>query len=185
MADKEFERQIFHLVLGIGVILSLLYFGRGFMIAAVFTTIIIGTILINSRLIGIHIGFVKWFETRFERKNVMFPGWGSACYAAGVLIPLVTLTDVNQITAVILILALGDCMSGIIGRMGKNKLPYNKKKTIEGTLAFIIASLPAYYFVGIAAIPLAVLAGLAESVDIQMDDNILVPLVCSVFFLVL
>ena len=104
--NEETKRQLFHIVVGVAAILFLLYFGRGIAIAAAFFTIIAGTILINARLLGKKIGLVRWFEKHFERPEAMFPGWGSACYAAGVLIPLTFLIDVPEITAIIFMIFL-------------------------------------------------------------------------------
>ncbi len=182
---EEFQRQIIHLIIGLLAIAFLFYFGRGMTIGVVFTVIIAGTFMINAQLLGIRIRLLEWIEARFERKDVLFPGWGSACYAGGVLIPLIFLTDINQIAAIIFILATGDGFSTIIGRNGKILLPYNKKKTLEGSLAFVIASLPAYYFIGFMIIPLAVIATIIESIDWGLDDNIIIPIVGTAFLLVI
>ncbi len=183
--NKEIQRQMFHLIIGMGAIALLLRYGRGFMVAAVFAIIIVGTLLINARLLGRKLTFIQWFEERFERKNVLFPGWGSACYAAGVLIPLAFLIDVNQIAASIFILAVGDGFSSIVGRMGNIRLFYNRRKTLEGSVAFLLSSLPAYYFVGAVIVPLALLTAVVESITSEVEDNLTIPIACTVFFLVL
>lgn len=181
--ERETARQLFHLALGIVALLLLLHFGRGFMIGFVFFTIIIGTLLINIRLQGGRVAFVQWFEERFERPDAFLPGWGSACYATGVLILLTFLTDINAIAASILVLALADALSNMIGRRGRIKLPYNRSKTLEGSAAFFVSCLPAWYFAGPAAIPLAVVATLAESLP-GLEDNLTIPIACTLFFLV-
>ena len=180
--DKEDSRQVFHMLVGLIALAALLIFGRGFMLAALFFTIIIGTLLINARLRGKKIFIVQWFEERFEREDAPLPGWGSACYATGVLLAVAFLGDVPQIAAVIFVLGIGDGVSTIIGLRGKMKLPYNGKKTIEGTLAMFFASLGAFVFVGPTAIPLALVAALAESVP-RVDDNLMIPAACAAFFL--
>ncbi|MBU0532269.1 hypothetical protein KKB44_02125 [Candidatus Micrarchaeota archaeon] len=182
--NEETQRQIFHIILGIVTIAILLYYSKGFMIAAVFFTIIAGTIVINMRLLKKKIAFVQWFEKHFERKNIWFPGWGSACYAAGVLIPLTFLTNNAEIAAIIFMLAVGDGFSTLIGRIGKTKLPYNKKKTLEGTVAFFVATLPAYYFVGSLIVPLAIIGAIVESIDLKIDDNLTIPIAGTAFLLV-
>lgn len=183
--DEELKRQIFHIVLGIVTLSVLLLFGRGFMVAAVFFTIIIGSLLINARLLGKKIILVEWFEKNFERPDVMFPGWGSACYAAGALIALTFLSDIGSIAAIIFILGIGDGIATVIGKKGRVKLPYNKNKTLEGTIAFFFASLPAYYFVGPLVIPLAIAGALVESIDFKIDDNLMIPIVCTALVLVM
>jgi len=181
--DRETGRQLFHMAVGLIALAVFLHFGRGFAIAVAFFTIITGTLLINLRLQGKRIPIVLWFEKRFERKDAPLPGWGSACYATGVLMLLATLSDVNGIAAAIFILAVGDGVSTILGRKGKIRIPYNKDKTAEGALAFFISSLPAYYFIGPLAIPLILLATLAETLPL-LEDNLVIPAACLAFFLV-
>ena len=60
--NKETNRQIFHVAVGIITLFLLAILGRGFMTAAVFFVIIIGTILMNLRIQGARIFFVDWFE---------------------------------------------------------------------------------------------------------------------------
>jgi len=184
MNDRELQRQAIHFVIGIFVLFMLLHQGRGFTMAAVFFTIIIGTLLMNAKLLGVKIFFVDWFVEKLERENAPLPGWGSACYATGVLILLTFLSDINQMAACITILALGDSVSTVIGSMGRMKIPYNREKTLEGTIAFIIFSLPAYYFVGPMAIPLALVGAVAESLP-WVDDNLTIPIACAALLLIL
>lgn len=183
--EEEIRRQIFHLFVGIATILAIFYLGRGMMIGAVFFTIIIGTLLINATFLGKRMKLVEWFEERFERKDVLFPGWGAACYATGSLIPLVFLTDVNQIAAVIFILAVGDSFATIIGKFGKIRVPHNKKKTLEGAFGFLLSSLPAYYFVGNSIVPLAIVGTIVEIINFRIDDNLTIPIAGTIFFLVI
>jgi dolichol kinase len=182
--DKETGRQLFHLIVGLFALGLLLHFGRSFTAAAVFIVIIIGTLLMNLRLLGFKIPLVTWFEKNFEREGAKLPGWGSACYAAGNLMLLTFLTDTYQIAACMIILALGDSVSTIIGRLGKNKIPYNGSKTIEGSLAFFIASLSAFLFIGPSAIALAALATVVESIP-ELEDNLTIPIACIALMLIL
>lgn len=181
----EAERQIMHLLVGLATIAMLFIFSRPFTAGAVFFVLLSGTLLINARIQGVKIPFVEWFVERFERKDILFPGFGSACYAIGVLIPLVFLTDFNQIASCILVLAVGDGLSTLVGRKGKRKLPYNKEKTLEGALAFFMGALPSVLFIGILGIPLAALAAIVETINFRIDDNLTVPIACTIFFLVM
>ena len=182
--DREDSRQVFHIFVGIGAIAVLLLLGRGFLLAAVFFTLIIGTILINARMRGMKIGLVEWFVERFEREDAPLPGWGSACYAAGALIAVSFLSDIGQIASIFLVLGVGDGLSTIIGRRGKVKLPYNQKKTLEGAAAIFIPSLAAWAFIGPMALPLAFVAALSESVP-KLDDNLVIPAACTALFMVI
>lgn len=180
----ETDRQLFHMAVGAAALAVLLLLGRGIALAGAFFTLIIGTLLINIRLLGHRIPVVSWFEERFERKNPPLPGWGSACYAAGVLLAISFLTDASQIAAVIFILGIGDALSTLVGLRGRIPLPYNAGKTLEGTAAMFFVSLGAFWFVGPVAVPLALAAAFAESLP-RVDDNLSVPIACTAVLLVL
>lgn len=182
--DREDARQLFHMAIGLGALAALLLFGRGVLMAAVFFTILLGLLLINMRLQGAKLFFITWFEERFERPDAPLPGWGSACYAAGALIALTFLQDVPEIASVIFILGIGDGVSTLAGRRGKTRMPYNPKKTAEGSIAMLLASLPAYYFIGPLAIPLAIAGALAESLPV-VDDNLSIPIACTALLLLI
>jgi dolichol kinase len=181
--DREDARQLFHIFVGIGALAVLLLFGRGFLIAAIFFTLIIGTLLINARLLGKKIALVQWFVERFEREDAPMPGWGSACYAAGALIAATFLDDAGQIAAVLVVLGIGDGVSTIIGRRGRLGIPYNSNKTLEGSMGLFFSALLAYWFIGPLVIPMAFVAAVAESAP-KIDDNLMIPIACAIFLLI-
>jgi len=83
-------------------------------------------------------------------------------------------------SAAIVILALGDSTASIFGKMfGRNALPFNKVKTLEGSLiGFIFAFFGAMFFVN----PFMAAAGAAgamliESLPLPINDNLVIPLV--------
>jgi dolichol kinase len=42
-------------------------------------------------------------------------------------------------------LVIGDALAGLVGyKFGRHKLPYNKNKTIEGSIAFFVSTLLSY-----------------------------------------
>lgn len=183
--DKELMRQVFHLSLGFVAIAVLLMLGRNWLMAAGFFILLAGLLAMNQVLLERRVRVIDLFVELFEREDAPLPGWGSAAYACGVLILVTALEGVPEIAAGILILAAGDSFSTIIGRDGTHRLPYNGKKTAEGSLAFFIASLPAYYFIGPAIVPVAFAAAFVESLDLPVDDNLTVPLTCVLVFLLL
>jgi HAD superfamily phosphoserine phosphatase-like hydrolase len=82
--------------------------------------------------------------------------------------------------AAIAAFALGDSTASIFGGMlGRKTLPYNKGKTLEGSLiGFLFAFLAAAFFVNpIAALLGAAVAMLIESMPLPLNDNLLVPLI--------
>ena len=180
---KELARQTFHIAVGAIAMAIFLLYGKNTLMAVSFFSMLIGFLLVNQISLGRKVGLVQWFVEKFERPNARFHGWGSACYGLGVLFLSSYLHDPSEIAASIFILAVGDSFSTIFGRNGGIKLPWNEKKTLEGTLAFAITSLPAYYFVGPLIFPVAIIAALTESVDWPIDDNLAIPIACTFFFL--
>ena len=179
---RETSRQIFHAGLGIALIFFLLFFGRLYTIYLLSGALFFGFLLINLTIRGIKIPIVSDALHLFERKSARLPGYGSAWYIVGLLICCLLIPTTNQIAAAILVLALGDAAATIVGAKGKIPLPYNSKKSIEGTTAFFLFSLPSFIFIGWYAIPLALFATLVESLPWSIDDNLTIPIACSLFF---
>ena len=179
---RELNRQLFHIVLGIALLIILLYFGRLKTIYFLSGVLFVGFFLINLVIRGIRIPIATWFVETFERKDAFLPGYGSAWYVTGLLLSCLLIPNVDQLAAAIIVFAFGDAASTIFGRHGHHPLPYNSKKTIEGTCAFVLFSLMSFIFVGWYAIPLALFAALVESLPLGIDDNLTIPIACSVFF---
>ena len=182
---REIERQVFHLVLGIASLFILLSLGRPFLIAGSFIALIIGFFFVNRMLLKKKAPVADLFVKRFERKGAIFPGWGSANYGLGVLLAGALIESTPEVAATLIVLALGDGFSTLLGKLGKHKLPWNTGKTWEGTIAFLAGCLPGYFFVGPLIIPLALLGAFVESVDWPLDDNLMIPLACTMFFWVI
>ncbi len=111
------------------------------------------------------------------------PGLGAMTFLAGVTIA--TLLFTKEIAAAsILILAVGDSVSPIIGRhFGKTKTIFSKKKLIEGFVIGVILSIFAAaqivgYMLAISGSIIALFAEFWDETDF-IDDNILIPLVAG------
>ncbi len=81
-----------------------------------------------------------------------------------------------------LVLSLGDGFSTLIGYyFGKVRLPYNEKKTLEGSLSFLLSSFLALNFLYPTDLALlcSLICALVESLPLKVDDNFSVPLVAS------
>ncbi|MBI5390833.1 hypothetical protein HZB02_05035 [Candidatus Woesearchaeota archaeon] len=196
MLHLELRRQLFHLTLGIVIVFLLWLHLLNAPLLAMLA--VMGAFLSYCSKYQ-NLPIIKEFLDRFERpeERKRFPGKGALYYVLGCLLTVVifdTLLHQQQIAlAAIMILALGDSVSHIIGKTyGKIKHPWNQKKVIEGTIAGIVAgALGAWLFVplGIAMLGSAV-AMIIEAVEIKykrwiIDDNLLVPLVAgSVIWLV-
>lgn len=181
----ELKRKIAHILFGIMGLFLLIYNIITPMIIFIILAIGVCVSLLSLR---IKIPLISWFLDNFERdkdKNHL-PGRGVIFAVAGSLIAL-KLFPRDIALASILILIFADPISHLFGKaFGKTKSPLNKTKNIEGHLAgAIISSLMAIFFVHpILAIPGAVTAMIFESIaieiqKIQLDDNLIIPLVAG------
>jgi dolichol kinase len=81
-------------------------------------------------------------------------------------------------------LIIGDSFAGIIGyTFGKHRLPYNKNKTIEGSLAFFTSTLIAYliFFEWETSLILSIFSTLVESL-LKKYENLLLPFGVVIFY---
>jgi len=178
----ELRRKLFHFFFGLFLIFILIYSGRRNLIIFLSFVLIMGCILIFMMRQGRKIPIADWFEVKFERENVRFPGYGAFWYVVGTLLLALSLSSANEIAAAIVTLAAGDSAATIFGIRGRHPLPYNRIKTVEGSVAFFLFSLPACLFVGWMGVALAALATIAESLDTSVDDNLLIPVSAIICF---
>lgn len=108
-------------------------------------------------------------------------------FAAGILFTLL-LFPVPVNSAAIAIFTLGDSTAALFGGLiSKKPLPFNKGKTLEGSLfGFFFAFLAATFFVSPAlALIGAMVAMIIESLPLPVNDNILIPLVTGLTLLIM
>ncbi|MDE1827709.1 MAG: hypothetical protein KGH65_00915 [Candidatus Micrarchaeota archaeon] len=120
-----------------------------------------------------------------ERSYTKF-GQGAAWLAIGALATIGFVQDARYVVIIFFAIFIGDALATIIGiRFGKRKLPYNKKKSLAGAIAYFlsVAILP-YALYGPLAIPLAALATAVETLPIKLDDNFSVPAVLIVVYII-
>ncbi len=181
MDTLETKRQLVHAsglliafyVLWAGQILSILTLGSSMLVV-----ILVG----ESYKRGLKINLLSKVIESAERPEVIAerPGKGAILFFVGSLASIILFgMNLKIVSASIIILAMGDSASTLIGKnFGKHKIPYNKMKSLEGSVGgFVFAIMGAQIFVGL---PLAILgaltAMLAESVPINVDDNITIPI---------
>lgn len=176
--DFRFElgRKLVHLFFGLFLIFILMNLGRSYLIIFLAAFLAAGSMMIVLMSLGWRILVADWFEDRFEREEVRFPGYGAFWFVVGALLIAIFLQSTDEIAAVLLVLAAGDSAATIFGVLGKHRLLHNRNKTIEGSVAFFIFSLSASIFVGWMAVALAALGTAVESLDVQVDDNLLIPI---------
>ncbi|MEM3476394.1 MAG: hypothetical protein QXL69_03880 [Candidatus Bathyarchaeia archaeon] len=100
-------------------------------------------------------------------------------YAIGIVLSLILFPS-NIGNSAIAILTIGDSLAGLIGsKLGKTPIPYNKNKTIEGSLiGFSTAFLAASLFSPLESALIGAFAGaLIESCGNSIEDNLFIPLV--------
>jgi dolichol kinase len=181
----ELRRKLLHSFFGLFLISILFYSGRKNLIFFLSLLLLLGSIMVVWRIQGRRIPIADWFEETFERENVRFPGYGAFWYVVGTLLVALFLGNSNEIAAAILTLALGDSAATIVGVRAFHPLPYNKCKTVEGSLAFFVFSLPVCLFVGWIGVPLAALTAIVEGLPSPIDDNLALPIAAALFFLIL
>ncbi len=172
----EFRRQITHLLFGL-ILVLFIYFN-------LINYEIIGVLFILSLFIN-HFckikfvdKFMKFLERESETKS--FRAKGLVFYLLGTFLSLI-LFEKNIAMASIIVLAIGDSVSTIKGRV---KHPFNQNKYLEASiLAWLISGLVASLFVPFYASYIAsFVAMFVESFDLKkykIDDNLLVPLIAG------
>ena len=183
--EFEIRRKLMHSFFGLFLISVLFYSGRKNLIILLSLLLLSGSIMVVWRIQGRKIPVADWFEETFERENVRFPGYGAFWYVVGTLLAALFLGTSNEIAAAILTLALGDSAATVFGVRACHPLPYNRCKTVEGSLAFFVFSLPVCLFVGWVGVALAALTAIVEGLTLPVDDNLAVPVVAALFFLIL
>lgn len=185
LSKLEIKRQIIHILLGITIVVLLNF---NFINASILLVIfIIGLVLsLSSR--KFHIPIIYSFLKIFDRKKDLesLPGKGALFYILGAfLVVLIFPKDIAM--ASIMVLALGDSVSRIVGPYGYLKHPFHNEKFFEGVIAGSIAGfLGALIFVPwLLALIGALVSMLIEGIDLRIkrfkiDDNMLIPVVSAV-----
>lgn len=182
---NEYKRKVVHMLSGAIFIFVLVFLGRTELIAGLALILLGGLLIINRLFIGWKMPIVGWFINNFERKDVKIPGNATAWYVAGALISATILKNNFEVAAAICALAFGDGLSAMIGAVGKRRLFYNQYKTVEGSVAFFLATfLSAYLFIGFGAFPFAFAMAIVESVPLGIDDNFSIPIAGAVYFMI-
>jgi dolichol kinase len=147
-----------------------------FLICAVVAFYVISEL---ARMSGKHVPVISTITSHAVVQAEMYDFAAAPLYfAIGILIALILFpTPVNS--AAIAIFALGDSTASIFGgRISKKPLPFNKSKTLEGSLVgFFFAFLAGSLFISpITAVIGAAVAMTIESLPLPVNDNVLIPL---------
>ncbi|BCS91251.1 MAG: putative tripartite tricarboxylate transporter TctB protein [Candidatus Micrarchaeota archaeon] len=120
-------------------------------------------------------------------RDVRIFGVGAIYLFASILL-IDSIFNSNAVAYAIFILFISDSLATIVGiSVGRRKLPYNKRKSIEGSLAFLISAfiislafMNLYYSL-IASLVLAFI----ESINIKVDDNLLIPIAAAILLTII
>jgi len=182
--NLEIKRGIFHMLVGISIIMIILFlqFPNYILFSILLVGILLSFLSTQYKLPLIHNSLCL-----FERKcNKTLPGKGVLFFFAGALLSL-QLFEMNIALASIIILTFSDPVSHFIGKnFGKISSSLNRKKKIEGTLTGILFGtffasffVPLWLaFVGSLFGMIAELAGMRMA-EQEIDDNIVIPLVAG------
>jgi len=187
-ARLELKRQIFHIVIGILMLLFMVFFQRRIVLITLLSILIVG-ILFSLTSIRKRVPIVSFLLDKMGRcADEKFPGKGFLFFIAGCLLTFKIFSH-DIALASIAVLTFGDSVSTLVGSF-KNGLgkkyraePFNKYKAVYGTIIGIIVSFPiACIFISPLYAAAAAAAGmLAEAISLKLgeqeaDDNLIIPL---------
>ncbi|NPA99225.1 MAG: hypothetical protein GXO43_07585 [Crenarchaeota archaeon] len=106
-------------------------------------------------------------------------------YFWGLTILIIALLPPQQAAAAVMISSFGDAAAAIVGKaLGGPRVPYNRRKTIAGSISMFIVSLLSCMAAGIPVqqgLLVSLISTIAESATrISVNDEITVPVVSSV-----
>ncbi|MBS7655597.1 hypothetical protein KEJ50_03755 [Candidatus Bathyarchaeota archaeon] len=178
MRKTNFFRSIIHLS-GFSIIFLRMYFGLFFtltLIAIISIAYAFSEFLRLKKKSSLLIKLTIKAARDEEKKSFIIK---PIYYAIGIVLSLILFPSSIGNSA-IAILTVGDSLAGLSGStLGKTPIPYNKNKTIEGSLiGFSIAFLAASLFSPLEVALIGAFAGaLMESCNKSIEDNLSIPLV--------
>jgi dolichol kinase len=170
---------VFQIAIGAGFLVIALVFKQTFKTAFIVVYLVLAAYIYNKVLMD-YGKRTKIYRRLFalERERTVY-GLGAMYASAGLLLLSGFLNSYNFIALGIFALFIGDPLATIVGHSLKlGKLPYNNRKSISGTLALFLATMIfGYFMIGVLAVPVALALAFFESIDVGVDDNIMLPVV--------
>lgn len=182
--DDERARKAAHVLSNLSACLSIWILGLQTTAYLVLLALFVGILVMHLTIMGIKVPGIEGWLKKVGRVGET-PGEGPLYNALGILFALGMLrSNPTAAIAVILMFGLGDGFATYIGTThGKHKLPWNKNKTMEGTLGFMAGAMCAIFIMPVPAIILgAVLGAIVESLPLKLNDNITLPVILSLLF---
>ena len=172
---RETYRKLFHMTFGAIISLGVYFLGRSEGLIALGAMLTVGLLIIHWKITGYEDRIIDFFLDKMER-HVSIPGIGALMFIIGAILVLSFSKSETTAVAILLIFAFGDGASTLVGRLGHIRIPYNRQKTLEGTIAFILAAMiGSFPLIGIMSIPYSIALSIVESLPIPIDDNLSIP----------
>jgi dolichol kinase len=180
----ERARKIAHILSNLSICLFIWLLGTQTIFYFVLVGTLVGILLMHLTIIEVRIpGIEQWLKTVGRKGEI--PGEGAMYNALGILFALGLLrSDYLAAIATIMILALGDGFATYIGTIyGRRKLPWNNRKTIEGSIGFFVGAMCALLILPLPlTVAVVLLASVIETLPIRLNDNITLPIVSSLVY---
>jgi farnesol kinase len=180
----ERARKAAHVLSNLSACLAILILGPQTTSYLVLLALFVGIPVMHLTVMGIKVPGIEGWLKKVGRVGET-PGEGPLYNALGILFALGLLrSNPLAAVAVILMFGLGDGLATYTGTTyGKHKLPWNRNKTMEGTLGFMAGAMCALLIMPVSATLLvAALAAIVESLPLKLNDNITLPVVLSSLF---
>lgn len=178
-------RRLYHLISGLLLVYVISQLDRRGGIILISVMLSLAIIIEAARLIfpAFNNLFIRCFSLLLRQEEKRKPT-GSAWYIAGVLLSLLLFKKEFAMFSMV-ILAVGDPSASTIGKSwGRHRI---KRKSIEGSVAFLIAAIVAGFIFqrlagGLSFITIAsgaVAGTITELASSKLDDNLTIPLIAS------
>ncbi len=186
-STKDLFRELIH---GAGFFIPVIAFLVGIPIVALMISCVIAVYFVSewSRVRGKNVPVISAI-TRYAASQSELCEFTLApiYFAFGILLTLL-LFPAPASSAAIAIFALGDSTASLVGgTLSKKPLPFNRAKTLEGTLAgFFFAFLAGAVFVSpMIALVGAAVAMTVEYLPLPISDNLMIPLVTGLVLMLI
>lgn len=173
-ANDEFTRKIVQAIIGLSVMAIYIKFGQEAAVLGVVYLLAAGLVLFHIKAYRLSVPFIDLLLFRLERPGDK-AGFGALNFFVGILISITLIPSGTLALSMLFVLSVSDGAAAFFGPRFRGALPHHPNKTISGSAAFFITSLPVYFIGGAGAIFAAALATLIESLPLDIDDNITIP----------
>ena len=150
MRKKEINRDIIQIALGIVLVAILVIFPYIAAISIIFALILLAYTS-NNLFANLRMGRFYTRSMDLERKGAIY-GQGATYLAAGTALVMGFARGSTFLLFGIVVLFFADSLATIVGVSARNptQLPYNRYKSIVGTLAFfVVAAVAGYFIIGL------------------------------------